>query len=223
MFILQVELRSQVIISRISLDNCWQWPSHWIDLPLSTALLNSSFRVSPVNVRAGLALEAAVSTGGELSTSDVLNPSCCPSTRSIRKTKCRSFWMQFSWKHQTDSWETDGHGLFPELWQHKLWQQILLPTSPLLKTHTLPPKSQAACPSHGWKETDDTAGLLVYWHSSVTLVGFDNADTLQIKTGLDSYQNSSHQSQNSCHKETVLGLRWPGLKCQQHQIKSVLQ
>lgn len=117
----------------------------------------------------------------------------------------------------------NSHGLFPELWQHKLWQQIPLPTSALLKTHALPAKSQAACPSHGCKETDDTAGLLVCWHISVTLVGFDNVDTLQIKKGLDSYQNSSHQSQNSCHKETTLDLLWPGLKCQQHPIKSILQ
>lgn len=109
-FILQVELRSQVIISRISLDNCWQWPSHWVDLPLSTALLGSSFRVSPVDVRAGLTPEAQVVCW---------TPPAAPAQGALGN-KAQELLNTVLMK--ASDWQLrNGHGLFPELWQHKLW------------------------------------------------------------------------------------------------------
>lgn len=40
---------------------------HWTSLPLCLALLNSSFMVSPVNVKVGLTPSTVVSRGDELS------------------------------------------------------------------------------------------------------------------------------------------------------------
>lgn len=144
-------------------------PDHWTDLPLPTALLNSSFQGFSRKCKAGLTPETVVNTGGEVSSAPVMcwGPTYCSSKGRIRKIKHRSFWIQLSWKHQIDIPETDGHGLFSELWQQKLWQQIRLPLPPLLLNTYLQP-NPCLCVSARAERKQITQ--LVCWYTDTFLL-----------------------------------------------------